>query len=168
MDDMAWTTPRNDTSSCRLSDCLFHNFHSSLQHQFSMFHRFFMRRRDRLAEPLAFPHLLEEFSSGLFSQVLPFEISAWVRRVRCRSLARSLPPLKLKKPTEETSGVFGTRIGKKTCAPLRGSPLRGLQFAVESLVSKGNNGLLHFLDRPAKTNHSGKRVFYYTRRQMFS
>ena len=65
-----------------------------------------MRRRDRLTEPLAFSHLLEEFSSGLFSQVLPFEISAWVRRVRCRSLARSLPPLKAKNPAEETSVVY--------------------------------------------------------------
>ena len=119
VDDMAWTTPRNDTFSCRLSDCLFHNFHSSLQHQFSMFHRFFMRRRDRLTEPLVFSHLLEDFSSGLFSQVLPFEISAWVRRVRCRSLARSLPPLKAKNPAEETSGVFWTSIGRNMCTTKR-------------------------------------------------
>ena len=67
-----------------------------------------------LAERLVFfRKIFEEFRSGLFSQVLPFEISAWVRRVRCRSLARSLPPLKLKNQRRKHRVYLGPELEKK-------------------------------------------------------
>ena len=81
--------------------------HGSLQHQFSMFRRFFMRRRDRLTEPLAFSHLFGRLQlRAFFLRFSPLRFRLGFVASDAGVLARSLPPLKAKNSAEETSVVY--------------------------------------------------------------